>query len=121
MRPLELKAKIIDSENKEKAVVDANLQNTSSNPNVVPKQEDKCDSNILPPIPEVSSGSSNETSRRSSVWNRAISSLESRFQVNLYSVFTCLNDFIVKTFSDVFSQNGRSNSTKCCGQKHYST
>ena len=88
MRPLELKAKIIDPENEEKTIGEANLQNTSSIQNVkgVQKQEDKYESNVLRPIPEDSTGSSNETitnSRRSSVWNRAISSLEFRFQVSL--------------------------------------
>ena len=86
MRPLELKAKIIDPENEEETIGEANLQSSIPNVKVVPKQEDKYESNILPPIPEDSAGSSNETinnSRRSSVWNRAISSLESRFQVSL--------------------------------------
>ena len=86
MRPLELKAKIIDSENEEKIVGEANLESSTQNVKGVPKTEDKYESNVLPPIPEDSTGSSNGTitnSRRSSVWNRAISSLESRFQVSL--------------------------------------
>ena len=70
----------------------------------VQKQEDKYESNVLPPIPEDSTGSSNRTitnSRRSSVWNRAISSLESRFQVSLqlFSKVTFQSsEFIVQTF-----------------------
>ena len=85
MRPLELKAKILDPENEEKTIGEANLQSSIQNVKGVQKQEDKYESNVLPPIPEDSTGSSNETitnSRRSSVWNRAISSLESRFQVS---------------------------------------
>ena len=86
MRPLELKAKILDPENEEKTVGEANLQSSTPNVKVMPKQEDKYESNVLPPIPEDSTGSSYGTttnSRRFSVWNRAISSLESRFQVSL--------------------------------------
>ena len=86
MRPLELKAKIIDPENEEETLGEANLQSSTPNVKVVPKPDDKYESNILPPIPEDSTGSANGTitnSRRSSVWNRAISSLESRFQVSL--------------------------------------